>query len=317
MPSLEETTQKIRETAKRLLKEGKAELVIGFRRGTVPLTTAPLLARTEEDCDNLVWSNFCRLNLANYLPGKTGKTAIIAKGCDARSAVGQVSEHQIARENLYVVGIPCSGMIDNNLVYQKEPRPIREAEEKEDSLTVKGDGFSTEIKKEDVLRRNCLVCAHRTPKTADELLGSEVQGAQPDDYKDILELREKTPAERMEYFRGLIKDCLRCYACRNACPLCYCPVCFVDETRPQWLGKSTDPMDTLTFHLLRGLHCSGRCTACGSCETACPVNIKVREFNRVTEQTVQSAWGYEAGLDWEQKPPLTVFQPGDEAGFIK
>jgi ferredoxin len=317
MPSLDETSKKIQETAKRLLSEGKAELVIGYRKGTIPLTTAPLFARSTEECDDLIWSNFSRINLANYLPGRSEKIAIIAKGCDARSTVGQVTENQIKRENIYVVGVPCTGTVDNNLIYEKESRPIREVVETEDTITVKGDGFSTDIKKDEVLRRNCQTCSYRTPKIADELVGSEVPSLPADDFKDLLELQKKSASERMAYFKDLIKDCLRCYACRNACPLCYCPVCFVDETKPQWLGKSTDPMDTLTFHLLRGLHCSGRCTSCGSCETACPVNIKVREFNRITELTVQSSWGYEAGLDWEQKPPLTVFQPNDEAGFIK
>jgi ferredoxin len=86
---------------------------------------------------------------------------------------------------------------------------------------------------------------------------------------------------------------------------------------PQWLGKSNDPTDTFIFHLLRGFHCAGRCTACGACETACPVNIKVREFNRIMELAVETNWNYSAGLSWEQKPPLTVFQVDDHADFIK
>jgi ferredoxin len=317
MASPAETTAKIRETAKRLLADGKAEVVIGYRAGTVPTATAPLFARTDADCDRLVWSDFACLNLANYLPGRPGKVAILAKGCDARSAVGQVTENQILRENLYVVGIPCSGMIDAAALAAKEPRPVREIDSDGSTVTLKGDGFSTSVRKDEILRRNCRACVSRTPKDADELVGAEEPGAAPDDFSDLKDLLARGPAERLEYFKGLVKDCLRCYACRNACPLCYCPVCFVDETRPQWLGKSTDPMDTLTFHLLRGLHCSGRCTSCGACESACPVNIKVREFNRITEQTVRAKWGYEAGLSWDQKPPLSVFLPDDEAGFIK
>jgi ferredoxin len=312
-----ETTALLREAAKRLLADGQAEVVLGYRAGTVPTATAPLFARTPEDCEKLVWSDFACLNLANYLPGRPGKVAIIAKGCDARSVIGQVTENQILRENVYVVGVPCSGMVDSEALAEKEPRPVREIAANGKTLTLKGDGFSTDLNKEDVLRRNCRVCAARTPKGADELLGPEEPGVQPDDFADIKALLAKSPAERLDYFKGLVKDCLRCYACRNACPLCYCPVCFVDETRPQWLGKSTDPMDTLTFHLLRGLHCSGRCTSCGACESACPVKIKVREFNRVTEDTVKAQWGYEAGLAWDQKPPLSVFLPDDEAGFIK
>lgn len=121
----------------------------------------------------------------------------------------------------------------------------------------------------------------------------------------------------MAYFKDLVKECMRCYACRNACPLCYCPVCFVDETRPQWLGKSQDEMDTFTFHLLRAFHCAGRCTSCGACEASCPMDIKLREFNRILEEEVQKDWNYTPGLSWDQKPPLTTYRPDDEAEFIK
>ena len=63
--------------------------------------------------------------------------------------------------------------------------------------------------------------------------------------------------ERWEYFEKLISTCIRCYACRNACPLCFCPTCFVDESRPQWVGKTIDPTDTRTFHFLRAYHVAG------------------------------------------------------------
>ncbi|MDR1607900.1 MAG: Coenzyme F420 hydrogenase/dehydrogenase, beta subunit C-terminal domain [Deltaproteobacteria bacterium] len=317
MGNLETITQKIRDKAKSLLSSGQAEVVIGYRQGTTPLVAAPFFARKPEDCDKLIWSSFARLNLANYLPNRKEKVALVAKGCDARSAVGQITENQFQRENLYLLGVPCTGLVDPAQVAAKEPRPIREAKETDEAITISGSGFTVDIKKEEVLRRNCRTCSHRTPTLSDELTGPEVPGAKPDDFADIQALLAKTPDERLAYFKDLIKDCLRCYACRNACPLCYCPICFVDETRPQWLGKSTDPMDTMTFHILRGLHCAGRCTACGACETACPVNIKVREFNRVLDRSVQENWSYEPGLAWEQKPPLTVYQPNDPADFIK
>ena len=48
-------------------------------------------------------------------------------------------------------------------------------------------------------------------------------------------------------FDELFSTCIRCYACRDACPLCYCHVCFVDESMPQWVGKSQDRTDTLTY----------------------------------------------------------------------
>jgi len=318
MMSLEEINQKIQASAKKLLAEGKAEVVIGYRQGTAPLTVAPHFARTEDDCNQLIWSNLAKINLATYLPKYPGKVALIAKGCDARSAVGQVVESQIERENLYIIGVACTGMVDVEQIQAKEPRPIKEATEDLATIKLSGDGWSTNITKEEVLRRNCKTCISRTPKdTADEIIGDVTDPLPADTFADLKALEAKTPAEKMEYFKGLVKNCLRCYACRNACPLCYCPVCFVDETRPQWLGKSQDEMDTYTFHLLRAFHCAGRCTSCGACEASCPMDIKLREFNRVLEEEVQKDWNYVPGLDWEQKPPLTTYRPDDEADFIK
>ena len=318
MTSLAELNKSIQAAAKRVLAEGKAEVVIGYRQGSAPLTAAPHFARTEEDCNQLVWSGFARINLAAYLPKYPGKVALIARGCEARSAVGQVAESQFPRENLYILGLGCQGLIDPEAVAARENRLIREATEDLATVKLSGDGWTVSLPKEEILRRGCKTCVSRTPgEVADELIGEAAAPLPADDFADLKTLAAKPPQEKMAYFKGLIKTCLRCYACRQACPLCYCPVCFVDETRPQWLGKSDDGMDTLTFHLLRAFHCSGRCTACGACEAACPMDIKLREFNRVLEEEVQQGWQYVPGLAWDQKPPLTTYRPDDEAAFIK
>ncbi len=241
MMSLAEINQQFQTTAKKLLAEGRAEVVIGYRAGTAPMTVAPMFARTEDDCNQLVWSNFAKINLATYLPKYPGKVAIVAKGCDARSAVGQVVENQIERDNLYVIGVACSGMVDVEQIQAKEPRTIRSAEEDMTTIKLNGDGWNTNIVKDEVLRRNCRTCICRPPKDiADVTIGETTEPLSADDYADLKALAGRSPEEKMAYFKNLVKDCLRCYACRNACPLCYCPVCFVDETRPQWLGKSQD-----------------------------------------------------------------------------
>ena len=126
-----------------------------------------------------------------------------------------------------------------------------------------------------------------------------------------------TPEEKRRHFAELVSPCIRCYACRNACPLCYCPTCFVDESRPQWVGKSTDPVDTMTFHFLRAYHCAGRCTDCGACERVCPVGIPVREFTSKLNKDALELFGWEAGLDRNQRPPLDLYKVDDYNDFVK
>ena len=315
---MEALTQKIREAAKKALAEGKADVVIGFRAGTVPLKSAPYFARTPEECDQLIWDVNCRNNLANFLPRRTDKVAVVAKGCDARNIVNHVVENQIARDQVYIIGVPCEGMIDPALVSAREGRVVTEASVNGASLVLKGQDYTTELDLAEVLRQNCTVCAHRNPPIYDELVREavpELDGI--DRYADLRELLSKSDSERWAYYTELIKGCIRCYACRDACPLCYCHVCFVDESMPQWVGKGQDSFDILSYHLLRAFHCAGRCTDCGACESACPMDIRVRQFTRLLEKDVNERYGYEAGLSLDKTPPLTVYRPDDPQEFIK
>ena len=124
-------------------------------------------------------------------------------------------------------------------------------------------------------------------------------------------------AERQAYFEDLFAPCIRCYACRNACPLCYCPTCFVDEAKPQWVGKGQEAVDVMTFHFLRAYHCAGRCTDCGACERACPVGINMRVLTKKLEKDCVDNFGWEAGLSSDVRPALDTFKLDDPDKLIK
>jgi ferredoxin len=91
----------------------------------------------------------------------------------------------------------------------------------------------------------------------------------------------------------------------------------VDESMPQWMGKSIDPTDVKTFHFLRAYHMAGRCTDCGACERACPVGIRVRQLTKKLEKDVGELYGYEAGLSLEERPPLDTYRTEDPDTFIR
>ncbi len=312
-------TEKIQETARKLLKDKTVDVFIGYSKGTVPMMNEPVLIRDPDKADMLYWDSFCGLNLCNYLTKREDRIGIVATGCNSRNMVTHIIENQIKREQLYIVGIPCTGMIDHRAVERAVGhREIVEVKEDGDSFTVTGRDFEETLEKKDFLQLNCQVCRHRNPVMHDEMIAEPVkEQAEVEAYKDVEKIEEMTSENKWGFFSRMIEGCIRCYACRNACPLCYCPTCFVDESRPQWVGKSSDPTDTMTFHILRAYHCAGRCTDCGACERACPVGISMRQFTKKLNKDAEALFSWEAGLSPDQRPPLDVYRPDDYDEFIR
>jgi len=311
-------TEKIKEIAGRLLKECTVDMVIGFRKGSMPMMNEPCFATTPEAVDTLVWDSNCGINLANYLTNRKEKVAVIAKGCDSRNIVTHIIENKIQRDQLHIVGVPCTGMIDKRKITNKVAGEILEVSENENTIKVKTAEAETLFDKAEVLQQNCALCVHRNPVIQDEMVADPVQEQTDiDRYADIRKIEEMDSEEKWQFFDDLLSPCIRCYACRNACPLCYCPTCFVDESKPQWVGKGQDPIDVRTFHFLRAYHCAGRCTDCGACERACPVGINMRLLTRKLEKDCQEQFGWEAGLSLDQRPALDAYQANDPEAFIK
>ncbi len=314
-----ELTEKIRNIAKKLLKDGTVDVFIGYKKGSVPMMNEPVIIRNPDEVDLLYWDSNCGLNLCNYLTGRTDRIGILATGCNSRSIVTHIIENQIRRDQLYIVGIPCTGMIDHRAVNRAVGhREITDITESDITFTVTGKGFQETFNKADYLQGNCKVCRHRNPVEYDEMIGEPVEEQRDvEPYSDVKNIEKMSCDDKNAFFRRLIDKCIRCYACRNACPLCYCPTCFVDESRPQWVGKSIDPTDTMTFHLLRAFHCAGRCTDCGACERVCPMGISMRQFTRKLNKDAEELFSWQAGLSLTERPPLDTYRSDDYNDFIK
>jgi ferredoxin len=311
-------TEKIKEIAGRLLKECTVDMVIGFRKGSMPMMNEPCFATTPEAVDTLVWDSNCGINLANYLTNRKEKVAVIAKGCDSRNIVTHIIENKIKRDQLTIIGVPCTGMIDKRRITGLVAGEVLDVSETENTIKVKTADAETLFDKTEVLQQNCALCIHRNPVIYDEMVADAIpEQAVADRYADIQKIEAMSTEDKWRFFDDLLSPCIRCYACRNACPLCYCPTCFVDEAKPQWMGKGQDPMDVRTFHFLRAYHCAGRCTDCGACERACPVGINMRLLTRKLEKDCQEQFGWEAGLSLDQRPALDVYRANDPEAFIR
>ncbi len=314
-----EYTEKIKETAYKLLKDGRIDVFIGYKKGTLPMINEPVLISDPDNVDLLYWDSNCSLNLCNYLTKRTDRIGIVANGCNSRNIVTHITENQIRREQLYIVGIPCNGMIDHRKVMRAvRQKEILEFQENDGIFIVKGKGFEEAFEKKDFLQNNCAACTHRNPVEYDDIISDPLDEQKAADrYSDVEKIEQMDPEKKWLFFTTLIEKCIRCYACRNACPLCYCPTCFVDESMPQWVGKSTDPTDCMTFHVLRAYHCVGRCTDCGACERVCPVGIPLRQFTKKLDKDAYDLFSWEAGLNLDQRPLLDVFKSDDYDDFIK
>ena len=316
---MQQRTEKIREMAKQLLADGAVDVVIGYRKGTVAMREQPFVAHTPEEADELVWSGFCCNNLANFMVRREDKVGVVAQGCVSRNIVGLIQENQVDRDRVKVIGVPCLGMVAKRKVEAAvDYKPVYEVVEDGDKLIVKGNGFEETLERKQMLRDNCFTCQHRNPVIDDGLVCDKVDDAAGGDIDKMAAPWEELEAgERWAKFNDVFSDCIRCYACRDACPLCYCHVCFVDEAKPQWCGKTQDTADVQTFHILRAFHCAGRCTDCGACESACPMDIKMRLLTSKIEKDIRALYDYTPGMDIEATPPMSVYRPDDPQEFIK
>jgi len=330
---MEEIEEKIKDTVKKLFKENKIDIFIGYSEGTLPLKSTPCFITRQEDIEKLVWNSNCFNNLSVYLSrffipqlgkkdAKLPRIGILAKGCDGRSIVGLIKEHQIPRENLYIIGINCEGMIDIKKVQdvgcKMQEVEIVGAKEKDNKIVIiDEDKKEIELKKEELLADVCMSCQYTAPVIYDVLIGEEKRKTKKEERVAIIEEFEKKPLEeRWKYFQEQVSKCIRCYACRQACPNCYCKECFAEQTKPEWIGITDNISDVMFYQIGRIFHQAGRCVDCGACVRACPMGVDLRVFTYKLIKDVKEFFDYEAGISLEEDPPLATFKSDDNQEFI-
>jgi len=124
-------------------------------------------------------------------------------------------------------------------------------------------------------------------------------------------------SERRAFWAAELGRCVKCYACRSSCPMCYCERCTMDCNRPQWIPVASHALGNLEYHMVRAMHLAGRCVQCGTCGAACPVSIPVHLLTFFAEGTVRRQFGQKGGASTKLDYAMSTFKPDDKEEFIR
>lgn len=293
-----------------------------------------------------------------------GKVVAVLRPCEIRAFIELVKLKQGRIEEVILVGIDCLGAYKNDDYTQIAGDQRTEFTSKFYRNALSG---KSETMEGIDLTPACKSCEHPVPTNADVLIGLfgvdisnhlmvEAQTPKGEELFDSLDLSSaKKPPQRVAAIESFIAErtayrdqmfaktaeatnslenlatyfanCINCYNCRVACPVCYCKECvFVTDVFNhdpaqflRWANRKgiiKMPTDTIFYHITRLAHMSTACVGCGQCSNACPNDIPVMELFRTVSHLTQKAFEYEAGRSIEDDPPLSVFREDELADIV-
>lgn len=293
-------TAALRQEARKVLENGTVAAVIGWQAGRRAGSALPVIVTDPAGAEQLIFAPGCVNNLALYLTkakkevrGK-GRLAIVVKGCDLRALAGLIGENQLNRAEMYIIGVACPGVYG---AHADRSLPLAE----------------------ETVASKCRECTVHTPTGADVIVGTlpDLPAFPPREAAELARLEAMTPAERWSFWKEHFSRCIRCYACRQVCPFCYCEQCLCDRNRPQAVETTPRPAGNMAWHIVRAMHLAGRCAGCAECERVCPMDIPLNVLNRKMAKELKELYGFEAGLEPQEKGPLTSYREDDDQSFIK
>ena len=308
------------EKAVSLLSDGTVSAVLGWHKGEFGYDVTPAVFKSEEDIkENFVWNDFCGANFSKYLVAKTGKIEgkilVFLKPCDTYSFNQLLTEHRFDREKVYAVGVPCEGMADVAKVKAKVGEGICAVSEDGDNILVTTiyEDAPVAVDAKEVLLERCENCKSKKHVAYDELLGEEGDVIDSARFDEVAKLEAMTPDERFAFWQNELSRCIRCNACRDACPACTCEKCVFDNPGSGVENKAPgNSFEEKMFHIIRAYHVAGRCTDCGECSRVCPQNIPLHLLNRKFIKDMNEFYGeYQAGAEVGSRAPLVNYTTED------
>jgi len=314
-----ELVSELRTQIERLLADQSIDVFIAFKKADSPLRPQPAFFRSGDALTDLEYNSLCQNNLGNYLTRYPNETRIgmVVRGCESRTVNALLVEKQHIRENLTLIGVPCHGIVDIKKIIEHYGEEITGYSENQTDITIILQGKEHTLPREELLHDSCLRCLHPNPVNADILIGDPLPEGDPSLVRKKVDSFEALSRDdRYNWFKQEAERCIRCYACREACPMCYCTECFVDFNQPRWTESSISPAGTHAWHIIRAFHQAGRCTSCGACERACPVDIKMTYLTDKLNEDILEIYNFETGMNDETQPPFAAFNMDDKKRFV-
>jgi formate dehydrogenase subunit beta len=119
---------------------------------------------------------------------------------------------------------------------------------------------------------------------------------------DFASIKGMTSEEKFDYWWGQFSQCIKCYGCRDACPICYCKDCILEADRGVIVPGEVPP-DAM-FPMLRIAHVMDSCVNCGQCQDVCPAGIPLARLIFMLNKELYDIFKYQPGVDVEARPPL-------------
>jgi formate dehydrogenase subunit beta len=339
----------LKKEAKRILKDDKVKYVIGYVRSTADVKeAAPAFITDPENIKDLIWDPTCVHNLAKFLVDEKQKKkrekkpdtrpiGVVVKGCDSRAVNVLLQEKYIDRDDVVLLGVCCEdmGVIDTKKLQEKfAGQRIKnlEFDEKTAEALVTTDQGKVKVPVGELLAERCRECLANYPVVYDVLLGDKSRKRVDEPFSSLENIEALPTEKRWEFWQEQLSKCVRCYACRSACPMCYCDECVADtinfavtpDTSPEekahkikWVEKSPSKAENFGYHLVRAIHLAGRCIDCGECERACPVAIPLRFLNKKLEKSAKELFDYTAGMETDKPALVSSFRDEDPEDFIR
>ncbi len=314
------TKNQLTDKAVTLIENGTVTALLGWHNGEFQYDVTPHIFKSKEDLENnFVWNDFCGANFSKYLVSKTdrleGKLLVFLKPCDTYSFNQLLTEHRFDREKVYAVGIPCEGMVDVSKLKSVTGDGIIEIKEDGENLLVSTiyEEKPVTVPVKDVLLERCINCKSKKHVAFDELLGDDGEVIDSGRFDEVAKFESMSPDERFTFWQNELSRCIRCNACRDACPACTCEKCVFDNPSSGVENKApANSFEEKMFHIIRAFHVAGRCTDCGECSRVCPQNIPLHLLNRKFIKDMNEFYGeYQAGAVVGSRAPLVDYTTED------